>query len=486
MKKTRRKILLKGWILSIFIVLLLLVLVYDLLAVYYRWGFSVNTWINGIYCTGKTAEEVNAELVEQAVPPVVVISTDSGRDEVFPMNRIDLAQMGYRCDYLAALNEYLEQQNPFLWFQNITLHREHRIEPEITYDEDTFRQAFEQTCVRVYSERPSGDYVLRFSQGTGWECEDGLTHVIDMDRAFELVKERIAAGQYEINIDRLDCFYDIPFTETQKQTQEIWERLQAFLQCDLQYDMGDTVESPDRGWLSGFVTHSRREDLGMEYPVLDETGEFVLDQEAVERFVQSLADQYDTYGKERLFHSTRGDLVTVPAGGTYGTTLDQEQETAYLMEHLLSEELHDGIATRRIPAYLRQGFVRGQDDLGDTYIEVDMTDQHMYYYRDGVLILDTDVVTGNTGRRMGTPEGVNYIYYKQRNRTLRGPGYATPVKYWMAVKGHVGIHDSGWRSEYGGTIYQKNGSHGCINTPPDMAAKLYEMAEIGTPVILFY
>ena len=112
--------------------------------------------------------------------------------------------------------------------------------------------------------------------------------------------------------------------------------------------------------------------------------------------------------------------------------------------------------------------------------------QHMYYYVDGELALDTDVVTGNTGRRMGTPEGVDFVYNKQRNRTLIGPGYATPVKYWVPVRGHVGIHDASWRSEFGGSIYQKNGSHGCINTPTEVMAQLYEMVEIGTPVILFY
>ena len=168
---------------------------------------------------------------------------------------------------------------------------------------------------------------------------------------------------------------------------------------------------------------------------------------------------------------------------TYGTKLDTEAEKEYLVKALgeerTQEELH-------IPAYKQEGFVRGLDDIGDTYIEVDMTGQHMYYYVDGELKLDTDVVTGNTGRRMGTPEGINYVYNKQRNRVLRGADYATPVKYWMPVKGAVGIHDAGWRKEFGGEIYKRNGSHGCINTPPDIMAELYDMVEIGTPVIMFY
>ncbi len=110
----------------------------------------------------------------------------------------------------------------------------------------------------------------------------------------------------------------------------------------------------------------------------------------------------------------------------------------------------------------------------------------MYYYEDGELILDTDVVTGNTGRRMGTPQGINFVYAKERNRTLRGADYASFVKYWMPVKGNVGIHDASWRARFGGQIYKTNGSHGCINTPSDVMSQLYEMAEVGTPVIMFY
>ena len=54
------------------------------------------------------------------------------------------------------------------------------------------------------------------------------------------------------------------------------------------------------------------------------------------------------------------------------------------------------------------------------------------------------------------------------------------------MKGNIGIHDASWRSKYGGTIYQTNGSHGCINTPRDAMVQLYESVEVGTPVVMFY
>ncbi|MCM1044389.1 MAG: L,D-transpeptidase/peptidoglycan binding protein [Candidatus Gastranaerophilales bacterium] len=475
----------------IFAVLLLTVLVfagYFLLAFYYRSGFSLNTWINGIYCTGKTVEEVNEELLSQTEAPVVIIQLDSGWDSIYP-NEIDLGEMGYTCDYLPVLEAYMEQQNPLLWVDNILFHREHRIVPQITYDEDALREAFEQTCVQHYSDRVSGIYTIGIDWKSGWWHFDGLTHQIDMDRAFELLKESVAAGIYEVNIDEMDCFYDIPFTEEQERIREVWERLDVFQNCDIVYDMGDENIKITPELAAHFLLYERREDLwegGMDFPVLTEDGQFVLDEEAVRAYVADLAETYDTYGKDREFMSTRGDLVTVPAGGTYGTLLDQEAEVAYLMENLLTAECHAGEEVLHIPAYEMQGVARGRNDIGSTYIEVDMTQQKMYYYEEGELVIETDIVTGNTGRRMGTPQGVNFVYNKQRNRVLRGPGYASRVSYWVPVKGNIGIHDASWRSEFGGELYQTGGSHGCINTPTDVMAELYEKVEIGTPVVMFY
>ena len=138
------------------------------------------------------------------------------------------------------------------------------------------------------------------------------------------------------------------------------------------------------------------------------------------------------------------------------------------------------------PTYKQKAWKQGKDDIGATYIEVDMGEQMMYYYKDGVLQLETPIVTGNTSLRRGTPSGVNYVYLKQTNRILRGPGYASHVDFWMPVKGGIGIHDAAWRSKYGGEIYKTNGSHGCINTPRDAMEQLFDMAEVGTPVVMFY
>ena len=271
------------------------------------------------------------------------------------------------------------------------------------------------------------------------------------------------------------CYHDLELTAQMRETLEIWEKLEDFQQCGIVYQMGEEEIPVDASVVCDWIA---LEDNGRF--LLDGSGQLQLRENAIEEFVAALAAKYDTVGASRQFLSTRGDMVTVE-GGLYGNKLDQEAETAYLKEAFETKksEVHE-------PVYLQEAWEKGSEDIGSTYIEVDMTDQKMYYYVDGVLTIDTPIVTGNTSRRMGTPSGVNFVYAKQKNRILRGEGYASHVDFWMPVKGNIGIHDAAWRGKFGGTIYQTNGSHGCINTPRAAMEQLYDMAEVGTPVVMFY
>ena len=126
--------------------------------------------------------------------------------------------------------------------------------------------------------------------------------------------------------------------------------------------------------------------------------------------------------------------------------------------------------------------------VGNTYIEINIKEQHMYFYIDGKLYVDTDVVTGNDDGVHTTPEGVHSIFSRQSPAVLVGADYRTPVQYWMQFTSNgCGIHDSTWRAdwEYGGDTYKNNGSHGCVNTPYSKVAKIYKKANIGTKVIVY-
>ena len=264
-------------------------------------------------------------------------------------------------------------------------------------------------------------------------------------------------------------------TEKQKETLNTWEKLNSFLDCGVVYDMGDAMYAVDKSVTSSFVL---TDEEGVF--IYDINGNFMVDDAGIAAFVASLAMEYDTVDTELEFQSTRGDIVSVPYK-KYGTQIDQKKECAYLKQAFLEKRVEN-----HVPAYKKEGYVRGKNDIGFTYIEIDMSEQVLYVYEEGELTLQTDIVTGNEKLNWSTPAGVNYVYAKQKNRILRGADYASFVHFWMPVNGGIGIHDATWRGEFGGEIYKTNGSHGCINVPKKNMIEIYDRIEVGTPVVMFY
>ena len=144
--------------------------------------------------------------------------------------------------------------------------------------------------------------------------------------------------------------------------------------------------------------------------------------------------------------------------------------------------IRSGNQVTREPVWLQRGAAHGEFDYGDTYVEVNLTAQHLFFYKDGELIIESDFVSGKSSKGWDTPAGAYPLTYKQRNATLRGEDYETPVSYWMPFNGNIGLHDADWRDSFGGTIYKNNGSHGCLNLPPKTAQIIYEHISAGDPV----
>ena len=178
---------------------------------------------------------------------------------------------------------------------------------------------------------------------------------------------------------------------------------------------------------------------------------------------------YDDIGKKTVqFDSTLRGIVDV-SGGTWGTLTDTEAEMDAAEEILDSLE----VSENRIPV-CRQYLTF---DLPDTYIEVDKENQRVFVYENGRLIMSCDCVTGRVPDRK-TPSGIFFISECAKNKTLRGPGYASFVNRWMRLTNSgIGLHDATWRRSFGGSIYMHDGSHGCINLPKDFAYELYDWVQ---------
>lgn len=210
-----------------------------------------------------------------------------------------------------------------------------------------------------------------------------------------------------------------------------------------------------------------------------EDGSVAIDEQQAKAFVKELAEKYDTAYTHRTFHTTAGRDIQITQGD-YGWRIDQEAETKHLLELLAAKQ-----SAVCEPIYAQTATVHAQNDWGTTYVEVSLTDQYLWLYKDGKCILESYFVSGNPNRGHATPKGIYGLTYKTRDAMLSGQGYDSKVKYWMPFNRNVGLHDAPWRKTFGGQIYKSNGSHGCINLPPANAAKIYENVDKNTPVIVY-
>ncbi len=220
-----------------------------------------------------------------------------------------------------------------------------------------------------------------------------------------------------------------------------------------------------------------------------------LDETAVDAYISELSDKYNTKWKDRVFKTTNGSEITIKAKrNEYGYRINYDAEKAELTKDLLGnapvtrEPVYDKVNSWGNPYYLAR---EGVDDLAGTYVEVNLSAQHLWYYVNGELYIESDVVSGDMSEEgRATASGAFPLAYKETDVTLRGgedeEEYESEVKYWMPFYEGQGLHDADWRYSFGGNIYKYNGSHGCVNLPPEVARKIFEKIDIGTAIILYY
>ncbi|OLR64734.1 L,D-transpeptidase family protein [Peptoniphilus porci] len=209
-------------------------------------------------------------------------------------------------------------------------------------------------------------------------------------------------------------------------------------------------------------------------------GTLVIDENKVAKFVENLAAKYDTFRTSRIFNTTGIGKVKVD-GGIYGWLTDRPKTRAEVIAALNKDE----VVTIK-PIYRQDAVSRTVNDIGNTYIEVDLARQKLWYYNKGNLELETNIVSGNPTLGNGTPTGTDRIWSRERDRFLTGENYRSKVNYWLPINwSGIGLHDATWRSNFGGNIYLSSGSHGCINIPPAVMKNLFDKTFNGMPVIVY-
>ena len=455
-------------------VLAVICLIYVAISVYFMSHFFVNTKINGKNFSGKTASDVEKYLQTNIKDYKLTILENEGRQDVISGSEIGLE---YRAGTEAE--KLLKDQNGFAWPKAFFMENSRKVSVNVSYNEESLNQRISQLSCLQTEQTPAENAKPEFDGNQYVIKPEVYGNAVDKERLTEQVKVHITEFQPQLDMVETKCYAKPKYVEDSKEVQEACDAMNKYVNASITYPMNEPVVV-DKALISQWLQ-------------VDGEMKVSLNTEAMKQWFTAFGDKYDTQGTTRTFTTPAGKSATV-TGGTYGWSIDEDTELVNLQNSILNGE----VVTRE-PAYYAGGTAAAHSgqDWGNTYAEVDMSAQHMWYIQNGQVVLETDVVTGEPIPSKITPEGVYSLMWKQPNSVLVGdinpdtgePAYRTKVKYWMQVTSSgVGFHDAIWQTAFGGTLYQipGTGSHGCINMPLDQAAALFNMIEPGTPVIFHW
>ena len=445
----------------------------------YRDRFIDGISINGVDASGKTVDEVEALLKEKTESEYTLDL--QFRNEV--QETLAASDIGFEYQSAGKAEKLLRAQNPYDWLSGrMGSTRNYQVDTSFTYDKEALKKsllALPESDPKN-GEEPKDAYLSLGSDDRFYIEPDTQGSIIEPEGLLAAVEAGLDAGADEIDIAAApEAYKTAAITLDDKNLNKRKDDLNAFLNVKATYHMTD---GPDE------VLDGHELKNWIKSTTVGGKTQYALDPVYVrvkaDEYIAGLARKDDTELNSIAFESTKLGTVQLPTN-EFGHKLDQEK---------MSEELYKNLMARKSFTSDPEYSMNVMPDIGPegTYVEVDIPNQHVYYYVKGKLTWESDCVSGteqNAGRR--TPTGVYSLYYKQLNRTLHGPpradgtpSYSSFVNYWMAFYKGYGLHDASWRSEYGGNIFQYSGSHGCVNLPKKKAAELYDILDVGTTVLI--
>ena len=470
----------------------------------YESHFIEGTVINNNDVGGLNLEEAENLLANPSDYQIEIDFRDGGSEWISG----DSISLGY--EYGDGVEQMLASQDKYHWIEGVLGEtRSYTIDNGVHFDEEqlasivkSFPELSEDVQVAPVDAR-----CVRTAENAFAIEPESEGNRIESSRALECISEAIRHQKRLLNLSAAGAYESPAVTADDPELNERVVQLNHFLETTVTYDL------PDGGqwtigrdtlieWVSGGsgsdnsgADITEEGDFGTDGLETGnaETGgsgmDYYIDAQVISgkcaEAISSLASIVDDIHTSRTFYATSGRTVDI-ASGTFGRQIDQAAEVEQLASNLLNFE-----SAEREPAYLMNTYPESLN--GGDYIEVDLSNQMVYLYKDGGLFYDTPCVSGlaDDPERV-TITGLFKIQEKDRDRTLKGkpdengvPTYESFVSYWMGFSGAYGLHDATWRDEFGGDIYEYAGSHGCVNLPYSAAEAIFNNVEEGTRVIVF-
>lgn len=446
-------------------------------AVFFMSHFEPNTKISDVDCSYKDISSTESAVSDHISDyKLTITERTSGTDNTATTTEsIKGSSIGVEYVSDGTVSKLLKSQNVFAWPAKLFSRSLSNNQVNVKYDDTKLKSAISSLkCMDTASMVAPADATIAFN-GTEYVVQtEVIGTTLDASSTQTAIATAVSDTDANINLSDTGCYKNPNVYSDSPELQSKLTLYNKYVPFSITYQFSDGTEVLDG-------------NTAINWYNIDSNGNATLRDDAVSDWVADMASRHDTVDTTRTFTSKDGKQATV-SGGTYGWQIDQDAEVADIKTALTSHK-----SVTREPDWAQTAASNAaNDDWGNTYIEISISDQHWWYVKDGSVALETDCVTGLPTADKATPTGVYDILEMQSPYTMHGTqysdgsyAYVTDCSYWMRVTWTgVGIHDAPWKSVFGGTEYQTSGSHGCINTPSDIAGELYGMLEVGTPVVI--
>ena len=448
------------------IILGIILIIYLAGSLFFRNHFYIRSKVNGVGASFRTAQSTYDKIINSADKYTISFIDAEGN----VINEVSSSELGVGVNYdESEVQTLLDSQSGFNWVLRLFVPAEYYTATGNSYD------AAKVTAVassldfsNQSSTTESQDATIQFDGEKFVIVDEVYGDKITEEGVEEAIIYAVENLQTEINLADGTCYEKPNVLASDANIQKAVDVLNNYMDTDIHYDLGEGI------------TEEIPADTKATWFTWDDSFNVSFDRDAIGEYVNSMGDKYNTYGKKKEFTTTSGETIEVPAG-SFGWRIAYDGEIDAIIA-----DLEGGEDVTRDFTYLYYGTSHGEHDYGNSYVEVNLTEQHVYVYKDGEMVFDTDCVSGKISANHGTHTGVYPIAYKQTDATLKGDNYESHVNYWMPFNMGEGLHDATWRSSFGGTIYKTGGSHGCVNLPLSAAEQIYNIVEAGWPVIVFY
>ena len=431
---------------------------------YFSDHFLKGTVINGIDCSNKTVSEVKKSIQDKIGSYKLRITEIDGKTETISAVELELQYVDDN-----KVDELLAEQDSWNWLTSFSQESSYELAATTTYDDKRLDEILDDmSCFQPENIHPPKDAYLEEKDGMFRIVPEDPGSTLDREKMKKEVASAIEQGKTEINLVELGCYQKPEVLKNDTDLVKEKNEKNKLMRADFIINFGDRQEKVNGSLIKNWI-------------VKDSQKNWVLDKEKIDLYVKQLSQKYDTYGGNREFVTTGGKTVAL-SGGNYGWMIHKEGTAKELMQAVA-----DGKKGIMEPIYLYKGKERETNDIGRTYIEVSISEQRLWFYKDGEILVDTPVITGNVLKGKETPAGgVWSVDRKETNVSPKGVEGGRTVKYWMQFNGNIGILEGDEvRTQYGGTLYKSEGTSGNIEMPAANAEKIYNSIDAGTPVIIY-